>query len=209
MSTFALVVELELKTGQKDAFLARARQHRETVLANEAGCHRFDLLTPEEDGDTVFLYEVYADQAALETADRVGSPEDAPAFVDECLKTKTKVMGMGHRVYRVRDPRAAALETALDLLPEGGFDPDRLELAKTVERVAERVLSARHPDRPIRANVEFYTAILLEAVGLPREAFPAVFAAGRVAGWLGHVREQSLTGRLIRPKARYIGPVAA
>lgn len=67
MSTFALVVELELKPGTRDAFLARARTHRETVLANEAGCERFDLLTPEEDGNTVFLYEVYADQAALDT----------------------------------------------------------------------------------------------------------------------------------------------
>ena len=66
MSTFALVVELELKPGQKDAFLARARQHRETVLAREEGCERFDLLTPEEAGDRVFLYEVYADQAALD-----------------------------------------------------------------------------------------------------------------------------------------------
>jgi quinol monooxygenase YgiN len=66
MSTFALVVELELKPDQKEAFLARARRHREIVLAEEAGCHRFDLLVPEENGETVFLYEVYADQAALD-----------------------------------------------------------------------------------------------------------------------------------------------
>jgi quinol monooxygenase YgiN len=66
MSTFALVVELELKPGQMDAFLARARTHRDTVLAKEAGCERFDLLTPREAGNTVFLYEVYADQAALD-----------------------------------------------------------------------------------------------------------------------------------------------
>ncbi len=66
MSTFALEAEQELKPGQKDAFLARARKHRDTVLAKEAGCERFDLLTPEEAGDTVFLYEVYADRNALD-----------------------------------------------------------------------------------------------------------------------------------------------
>ncbi len=67
MSRLVLLVELEIKPGQMDAFLARAREHRANVLANEPGCERFDLLAPEASGDTVFLYEVYADQAALDT----------------------------------------------------------------------------------------------------------------------------------------------
>ena len=64
MTSFALVVELQVNPGQKEAFLARAREHRDNVLNNESGCRRFDLLTPQDGGDTVFLYEVYADQEA-------------------------------------------------------------------------------------------------------------------------------------------------
>jgi citrate synthase len=110
-------------------------------------------------------------------------------------------MGMGHRVYRVRDPRAFVLERAvreLDASP-------RLALARAVEAEAERILAARHPDRPLKANVEFYTAVLLEAVGLPRTLFTPTFAVARVAGWCAHVEEQRLVGRLIRPKSRYAG----
>jgi citrate synthase len=66
----------------------------------------------------------------------------------------------------------------------------------------------RHPERPLRANVEFFTAVLLEAIGLPREAFAPTFAAGRAAGWSAHVMEQRARGRLIRPASRYIGPAA-
>lgn len=67
MSTVALLVELEIAPGRKEDFLARAREHRINVLNNEPGCQRFDLLNPQEDGDAVFLYEVYADKEALET----------------------------------------------------------------------------------------------------------------------------------------------
>jgi len=76
-----------------------------------------------------------------------------------------------------------------------------------VEGEAERLLAERHPGRALRANVEFYTALLLDAVGLTRELFTATFAVGRTAGWCAHVREQRLTGRLIRPSARYVGLV--
>jgi citrate synthase len=117
-------------------------------------------------------------------------------------------MGMGHRVYRVRDPRAAVLEAGVEELERAGFASDRLRLARAVEQAAERALRARHPERPLRANVEFYTAVLLEAAGVPRELFSAVFAAGRVAGWWAHVCEQRAVGRLIRPKSRYVGPPA-
>jgi citrate synthase len=69
------------------------------------------------------------------------------------------------------------------------------------------VLRARHPDRPLHANVEFYTAVLLDAVGLPRTLFTPTFAAARAAGWMAHVREQRRTGRIIRPASRYVGPL--
>jgi citrate synthase len=81
-------------------------------------------------------------------------------------------MGMGHRIYRVRDPRAEALERAVFTLERAGGAADRLTLAHAVEREAERLLAERHPERPLRANVEFYTAVLLDAIGIPRTLFP-------------------------------------
>jgi citrate synthase len=79
-------------------------------------------------------------------------------------------------------------------------------LAEAVERAALEALRREKPERRIETNVEFYTALLLEALGIPREAFTCVFAMGRVGGWIGHAREQALTGRLIRPASRYTGP---
>ena len=82
----------------------------------------------------------------------------------------------------------------------------RLAFAERAEQVALAVLRAAKPDRVLETNVEFYTAVLLEAVGFPPDAFTCVFAIGRVAGWIAHAREQQATGRLIRPQSRYIGP---
>jgi citrate synthase len=75
-----------------------------------------------------------------------------------------------------------------------------------VERAAEGVLRKKHPDRPLHANVEFFTAVLLDTLGLPRALFAAIFAVARVAGWCAHVFEQRAQGRLIRPSSRYVGP---
>jgi citrate synthase len=121
-------------------------------------------------------------------------------------------MGFGHRVYRVRDPRAEALKEAVQQLARSGkVDPTRLRLAEAVEAAALDLLARKKPNRSLQTNTEFYTALLLEAVGLPREAFTCVFACGRTAGWIAHAREQMKTGRLIRPQSRYVGlqPMAA
>ena len=83
----------------------------------------------------------------------------------------------------------------------------KLALARAVEREAERLLGARHADRALRANVEFYTAVILDAVGIDRAAFTPTFAVGRVVGWCAHIDEQRRTGRLIRPASRYVGPM--
>jgi len=91
----------------------------------------------------------------------------------------------------------------------GGVAARRLELARAVERVAVELLARRHPGRPLAANVEFGTAVLLDALGLDRALFTPVFAAARVAGWLAHVDEERRTGRLIQPQARYVGPLPA
>ncbi len=143
----------------------------------------------------------------LDMLDAIGAPEGAGAWLEGELAAGRRIMGMGHRVYRVRDPRAAVLERAIGRLEgESGRHQGRLALARAVEAEAERLLAARHPGRPLRANVEFYTAVLLEALGIPRALFSATFCASRAAGWCAHVEEQRAVGRLIRPSSRYVGP---
>jgi citrate synthase len=142
----------------------------------------------------------------LDMLDAIGAPDRARTWMENELHQGRRIMGMGHRIYRVRDPRAAVLEKAVERLEAKGIASQRLKLARAVETAAESLLAERHPDRPLKANVEFYTAVVLEAVGIPRAAFSTVFAMGRVAGWCGHVLEQRATGRLIRPESRYIGP---
>lgn len=146
----------------------------------------------------------------LDMLDSVGTPERAEAMLAAELARGERLMGFGHRIYRVRDPRADALKAALQQLAKAGAVPaGRLALAEAVEGAALVLLRQKKPDRALETNVEFYTALLLEALGLPREAFTCVFAAGRVGGWIGHAREQIDHGRLIRPQSKYIGPLAA
>ncbi|PSQ82047.1 MAG: citrate synthase/methylcitrate synthase [Bacteroidetes bacterium QS_8_68_15] len=142
----------------------------------------------------------------LDMLDEIGTPEAADGWIAAELDAGRRIMGMGHRVYRVRDPRATVFEREVERLFEAKGDDKRLALARAVEEAAERRLRERYPDRALRANVEFYTAVLLEAVGVPRALFTATFAAGRTAGWAAHVAEQTQHGRLIRPSARYVGP---
>ena len=142
----------------------------------------------------------------LDMLDAIGAPENAERWLAAEMDAKRRIMGMGHRIYRVRDPRAAVLERAVERLEQAGVQTGRLALARAVERAAREVLQRRYPDRPLHANVEFYTAVLLDTLALPRGAFAAVFAVGRIAGWTAHVREQRANGRLIRPQSLYIGP---
>jgi citrate synthase len=137
--------------------------------------------------------------------DAIGTPERARAWLMEQIAAGHRIMGMGHRVYRVRDPRAAALERAAARLGASGTAGERLSLATTVEREAEALLAERYPERTLRANVEFYTAVLLEAIGIPRTLFSPTFAVSRVAGWCAHYEEQRRRGRLMRPLSKYVG----
>jgi len=139
--------------------------------------------------------------------EEVGSPAHARAWLEGELAAGRRIMGLGHRVYRVRDPRAAVLEGAVLELERSGFSTHRLGLARAVEREAAGLLRERYPERPLEANVEFYTAVLLDTLELDRRLFSPTFAVGRVAGWLAHVDEQRETGRLIRPTCRYVGPL--
>jgi citrate synthase len=143
----------------------------------------------------------------LDMLDAIGSERFATAWLRAELASGRRIMGLGHRIYRVRDPRAWVLETALAELERAGVASRYLGLARAVERAAVEVLDAHRPERRLRTNVEFYTAVLLDALGVPRTLFTPVFAAGRVAGWLAHVAEERAVARLIRPRQRYVGPL--
>lgn len=142
----------------------------------------------------------------LDMLDAVGRAGDARRWLEAELGAGRRIMGMGHRIYRVRDPRVVVLERAAEALHAAGLASPRLLIAREVERAAEVLLAEKYPDRALKANVELATAVLLDAIDVPRELFSTMFAAGRVVGWLGHVAEQRTSGRLIRPDARYVGP---
>ncbi|MDH3590701.1 MAG: citrate synthase/methylcitrate synthase [Planctomycetota bacterium] len=126
------------------------------------------------------------------------------AWAARTIDAGERIMGFGHRVYEVRDPRADVLGTAAqEFLAGTGLYEDAL----TFEQAVLEVLAAKKPGRSIQTNVEFYTALLLHGLGLDAELFSAVFAVGRVAGWIGHVLEQRREGRLLRPRAAYVGPL--
>lgn len=142
----------------------------------------------------------------LDMLDGIGTAENAEAWIRAALDRGERLMGFGHRVYRTRDPRADVLKRVVATLPGGS---GRLAMAQAIEgRILHR-LAAEKPDRKLDTNVEYYTALLLEAVGAPRGLFTCLFACGRVSGWIAHAREQLATGRLVRPAAVYVGPLPA
>jgi citrate synthase len=139
----------------------------------------------------------------LDMFDEIGSPERAEAWLDDAFARGTRLMGFGHRVYKKRDPRADVLKNAVATLPQTA---GRLGFAVEVERSAIASLRKYKPKQRLDTNVEYYTALLLEALDIPRSAFTALFAVGRTAGWCAHVFEQEKGGRLIRPQSSYVGP---
>jgi citrate synthase len=145
----------------------------------------------------------------LDMLDAIGRAERARAWLAAELTAGRRIMGLGHRVYRVRDPRALVLESVLAELEAAGVESRYLALARAVERAAVELLDAHRPERRLRTNVEFYTAVLLDALEIPRALFTPLFAAARVAGWLAHVAEERAVDRLIRPSQRYVGPLPA
>jgi citrate synthase len=145
-----------------------------------------------------------APEPVLEMLDAIGTRERIQPWVDDALSRGERLMGFGHRVYRVRDPRADVLKAAIERLAADGAD---LPFAGEVEAYIRGALRRKNPDRPIETNVEFFTAILLDALAIPRQAFTPIFAVARAAGWTAHAREQQRGGRLIRPSSAYIGPM--
>jgi citrate synthase len=137
----------------------------------------------------------------------IRTAERAERWVRGELAAGRRIMGFGHRVYKVRDPRADVLSRVCEEMSKAVLhDRALFELAREVEAIALRVLEEVKPGRNLRTNVEFYTAVVLQSLGLQAETFVATFACGRCAGWCAHVIEQHAQDHLIRPESGYVGP---
>ena len=140
----------------------------------------------------------------LDLLDALAETDDVDGRIERKLVAGERLMGFGHRVFRGNDPRAEAMRAALRRM---GPAANRLAFAEYVQQRVAAVLARVKPGRSLPANVEIAAALLLDAVGIPREAFTPVFAVSRCAGWLAHAMEQRQTGRMIRPTSRYIGAI--
>ncbi len=142
---------------------------------------------------------------ALDMVFEIGEANQAEGYLRQKLEKGERLMGFGHRVYKVRDPRAGVLSSAAERFYRADGNMALYHLSRSVEQTAVDLLAEYKPGRNLQTNVEFYTALLLHGLGLPTELFTPIFAIGRVAGWTAHCFEQQETGRLIRPKAAYVG----
>jgi citrate synthase len=142
-----------------------------------------------------------------ERADASGKDikEEADLWAREVVGGGGRIMGFGHRVYKVRDPRADVLGSAAVKLFEGSGDTALYDDATSAEEAVLDVLAELKPDRSIKTNVEFYTALVLHGVGMETDLFSPTFAVGRVGGWTAHIMEQIAEARLMRPRAAYGG----
>jgi len=139
----------------------------------------------------------------LPMLDAAAEADSVERFVRGLLDSKERLMGFGHRVYRAEDPRARVLRrTAREL------GSPRFAVAEALENAALAELAARHPERVLATNVEFWSAVVLDVAEIPPPMTPAMFACSRTGGWSAHILEQKRTGKLIRPSAEYVGPAA-
>ena len=140
-----------------------------------------------------------ANERAMNMILDVGTPEKAAEFVKECIEKKQRIMGFGHRVYKVDDPRAPILKSMSKKIWEEKGDMTLFETAEAIEREVKTAKPG------LITNVDFYSATLLYGIGVPPDLFTPLFAMSRVAGWTAHTIEQYGNNRLIRPRARYVG----
>ena len=145
-----------------------------------------------------------APEPVLEMLDAIGTRERIRPWIDSALERGERLMGFGHRIYRVRDPRADVLKSVIEKL---AANTTNLPFAAEVEAYAREALKRKNPERALDTNVEFFTAILLDALRIPRASFTPMFATARSAGWTAHAIEQRRRGRLLRPTSVYIGAV--
>src|SRR2546421_423067 len=142
-----------------------------------------------------------ANEEALDMLDEIGSPENARPWLEHAVANKKKIMGMGHRVYKVKDPRATVLQELAEHVFAELRRPQSYEVAMELERVAAGLLGPKG----IYPNVDFYSGIVYEALGIPRDLFTPIFAIARVVGWLAHWLEQLKNNRIFRPEQVYVG----
>ena len=143
-----------------------------------------------------------APSRVLDMLQAIGTPDNAERWMQSALARKERLMGFGHRMYKTTDPRAEILR---DLAHEV-CEPEFFALAQHVEETGLRLLREHRPSERIYTNVEFYSAAVLHAVGLPKDLFTATFAVARMSGWSAHILEQLSHNRIIRPAAEYVGP---
>jgi citrate synthase len=142
-----------------------------------------------------------ANEDVLAMLEQIGSPDNAGAYLDEAIAAKRKIMGFGHREYKVKDPRAVILQSlAEEMFARFGHDA-LYDVARALEQEAESRLGAKG----IYPNVDFYSGLVYRKLGIPRDLFTPVFAISRVAGWLAHWREQLGANRIFRPSQIYSG----
>ena len=142
-----------------------------------------------------------ANEDVLAMLEEVGSAENAGAYLDESMAAKRKVMGFGHREYKVKDPRAVILQALVEEMFDRFGHDDLYDVARAIEREAE----SRLGPKGIYPNVDFYSGLVYRKLGIPRDLFTPVFAIARVAGWLAHWREQLGANRIFRPSQIYSG----
>ncbi len=142
-----------------------------------------------------------ANEDVLAMLEEVGSSENAAAYLDEAIAARRKVMGFGHREYKVKDPRAVILQALVEEMFDRFGHDDLYDVARAIEREAE----SRLGPKGIYPNVDFYSGLVYRKLGIPRDLFTPVFAIARVAGWLAHWREQLGANRIFRPSQIYSG----
>ena len=143
---------------------------------------------------------------ALDMVFEIADASRAEAILRRKIEAGEKLMGFGHRVYKVRDPRADVLARAAERMFTRAGDMSLYTLARSVEAIALRLLEEYKPGRRLQTNVEFYTALLLHGLGLDASLFTPTFAVSRVSGWIAHALEQKRANRIIRPQSEYTGP---
>jgi citrate synthase len=142
-----------------------------------------------------------ANEEALDMLDEIGSVANARPWLENAVATKKKIMGFGHRVYKVKDPRATVLQELAENVFAETSRPKRYEIAVEMEKAAAAVLGPKG----IYPNVDFYSGIVYDALGIPRDVFTPIFAIARVSGWLAHWLEQLKNNRIFRPEQVYVG----
>lgn len=146
-----------------------------------------------------------ANEKVMDMVDAIGTPERARAFVEDSIAHKAKIMGMGHRVYHTKDPRAVIMERYLQHLSEKKGDDRFYRILKEVETVVREHMDQK--GKPIYPNVDFFSGAVYRLLGIPTILFTPVFAAARAPGWLAHILEQRVDNRIYRPKSLYVGEI--